>query len=167
MTLAAKDYEMWTPEQGAPAGSAFMVKVASKSRPDLTYTIARDEQGVIFHVHACERWRFAGKRVGDEDRHMCSHVKAAIRLAETPELTFIEQTIARYKQIGGAMATGDDLHRFWTEAHAGLIEARELRLTQLGVLKAKRGWAAMSSEQQGEAAVATFDRGDPRDRVPA
>lgn len=165
MTLAAHDYEMWTPDQGAPGGVAFQVKVTSKSRPDLVYTIARDEQGVIYHVRACERWQYAGKQVGGKDRHLCSHVTQAIALAEAPELTLIERMVARYKQIGGAMATGDDLHRFWTETHADLIEAREIRLIQLGVFREKSRIAAMTLEERAAEGVAAFDRGDPRERV--
>lgn len=159
MTLAAQDHEIWTPEDGAPGGVAFQVKVASKSEADLTYTIARDEQGVIYHVHACPRWRFAKGTVGGQDRRMCRHVKEALALAESPELTFIERMVARYKQIGGAMATGDDLHRFWTETHADGIAAREIRLTQLGVFKAKAEWSAKTPDEQITEAVATFDRG--------
>lgn len=159
MTLAAQDHEIWTPEEGAPAGVAFEIKVASKSRPDLIYTIARDEQGVIFHRTACERWRFAGKQVGGKDRHLCSHVAEALALAETPEVTFLEQTIERYKAIGGAMATGDDLYRFWTDTMNAVVAAREIRFTQLQVNKAKAELDAESPDEKVAAAVAAFDRG--------
>ena len=158
MTLAATDGEFWTPEEGAPGGVAFQVKVASKTRPDLTYTIARDEQGVIYHVHACEYWRFGNKR-------MCSHVKRAIELAEQPELTFLADTRARWEAIGGALATGDDLYRFWVETQRACIEAREIRWTQMQVGKARQEWDAMTPEDQVDEAVASFDRGDPREVV--
>lgn len=152
MTLAAQDHEMWTPDKGAPQGVAFQVVVPSKSRPDLSYTIARDEAGVIWHVHTCELWRFSGRR-------MCSHVKRAIALAEQPEATFIDDTRRLFESMGGALMTGDDLHRFWTETHAAVIAAREIRFTQLGVFKAKAEWSAKTPDEQITEAVATFDRG--------
>lgn len=149
MTLAATDQEIWLPSDGAPAGVAFQVKVPSKSRPDVSYTIARDEQGVIFHVHACELWRFSSRRD-------CSHVARAIALAEQPEATFLEDARRAYEAIGGALATGDDIYAWWQDVHRLCIEARERRFTQMKVQRYRDEWAAKTAGEQLAEALETF-----------
>lgn len=158
MTIAAQDHEIWTAEEGAPAGPAFQIVVPSKSRPDLTYTIARDEQGTIWHVHTCELWRFSSRR-------MCSHVKRAIELAEQPEATFLEDTRRLFESMGGALMTGDDIYRFWAQTYNAALAAREIRFRQMRVATTKYELAAETLEEKAAAAFAAFDRGDPRERA--
>lgn len=152
MTIAANDQEMWAPEDGAPQGIEFDITVPSQTRPDLTYRIARGQDGTVYHIHACERWKFGHV-------YLCSHVKRAVALAEQPEATLLDDLRKLWQSMGGALASGDDLVRFWREAHALFIAAREVRWTQLGMVRAREEWDAMEPAEQQADALATFDRG--------
>ena len=156
MTVVARDEnEIWTKEDGAPQGPPFEVTVRSKSRPDVGYLIVRDEQGGIWHPNACERWRFAGPKIRGVDRRMCRHVREALELADNPERVFLNRMMAAWLEIQDE-ASADDLIAFWTDAYNSLLAARELRWRQLGLVRQKAGWEALSPEEKVAEALSAF-----------
>ena len=149
MTLAASPGEIWEPEDGAPAGIEFEISIPSKSKPGVVYKIARDARGAIWHVSACELWRFSPRRD-------CSHVTRAIALAEQPEATFLEDARRAYEAVGGALATGDDIYAWWQQVHRLCGEARNRRFVQMKVYRQRGEWDAKTREDQVAESLEAF-----------
>lgn len=157
MTVPIREGESWLTADGAPDGPHFDVQVASASEPGKTYRIVRQQDipdvtdGYIVHSPACKAWEFGHRE--------CRHVRRAVELAEEPELTFLNDARERWEQMGGALATGDDLVRFWADTHADLIAARERRAMHLRIASARAQWASLPPEERTAAAVAEFSGG--------
>lgn len=117
--IACRAEEIWTGEDGAPAGPGFDFLIASSRTPRRPYRIVRDERHPkILHVPRCEAW-YHGHR-------LCRHVREAIVRAEQPDLTFREAVAALYA-TSAWWASPVDAHALCGAVKRLLDEARNQR----------------------------------------